>query len=66
MQTPSLLVSEFDIRWFIAQPCRRRLGGLHLERLGYWKPNNKRSYDRSIVVNTHRIKYWIAVSLYSY
>lgn len=47
--------------WIIAQPHNRSFGGSnYLERIGYWFPHKRQTVERSIVLNTHRIKYWLA------
>lgn len=45
----------------IAQPNKRRIGGRHLEHLGFWFPTNINSHGRSIILNKARIRYWISV-----
>jgi len=46
-------------RWLIVQPEKKKLGGRHLERIGYWLPRTTKTYDRAIIINKHRIKYWL-------
>ena len=35
--------------------------GCYLEKLGYWKPRHAKTYDRALVINKERIRYWLSI-----
>lgn len=47
--------------WVIAQAKSKHWkGSNHYERIGYWYPKKAESYDRSIVFNFHKVKYYLS------
>ena len=36
-----------------------KLTGRYIEKLGYWRPRSKKTYDRSIALNFHKVRYWL-------
>lgn len=49
-------------RWYIIAQAKSKHwdGNNHFERIGYWYPNKRRTVERSIVLNFHKIRYWLA------
>lgn len=47
--------------WIVVQGHKTNPKGRIIERIGMWWPRNTVRYRRSIVINRHRIKYWIGV-----
>jgi len=45
--------------FLVVQKPRMKLTGRYIEKLGYWRPRNKKTYDRSIVLNFHKVRYWL-------
>lgn len=42
---------------------KAKLSGKSLERLGFWFPKRTEKFPRSLILNKHRIRYWLHVSL---
>lgn len=43
------------------QAEKKNLKGKYIERLGYWMPRNQKSYKRGMVLNKHKVRYWLSV-----
>ena len=54
-------VKNHKFWWIVAQPDRKNVEGRVIERLGYWLPRSTRTYQRSIIINKHRMRYWLSV-----
>ena len=52
-------VKNHPLFWIVAIPYRKKISGVFLEKLGYWRPRYTKSYDRSISLNIPKIKYWL-------
>lgn len=52
-------VKNHPLFWIVAIPTRKKLNGRYLEKLGFWRPRTCKTYDRSIVLNIDKIKYWL-------
>lgn len=44
----------------VVQKDNSNLKGKYLEHVGYWQPREGKNAERSIVLNKHRIQYWLA------
>jgi small subunit ribosomal protein S16 len=48
--------------WLIAHSSKSNPRSRPIERLGYWIPDSKQTYEnRSIIINRPRLKYWIGI-----
>jgi len=45
----------------IVQPEKKNLRGKYIERVGYWMPRQVKTVPRGIVLNKHKIRYWLSV-----
>jgi ribosomal protein S16 len=50
-----------NFRWIVVQPGQKNPKGRYLERVGYWLPRKTATVQRSMIVNKHRIQYWLGV-----
>lgn len=67
LQEPSFLVLvESDLlyyRWIVVQPVNKNIKGRYLEKLGYWLPRQTKTVDRALIINKHRMRYWLGVRI---
>ena len=47
--------------WLVVQGLKVNPKGRIIEKIGMWWPRNTKRYQRSIVINRPRIKYWLSV-----
>jgi len=40
---------------------KKNLAGKYIERIGYWMPRHQRTYKRGVVLNKHKMRYWLSV-----
>lgn len=52
-------VKNHKFWWIVVQPANKNPGGRYLERLGYWLPRKTATVQRSMIVNKHRVQYWL-------
>jgi small subunit ribosomal protein S16 len=45
----------------IVQPDKKNLKGHYIEKVGYWMPRKTGTIPRGILLNKHRIRYWLSV-----
>jgi small subunit ribosomal protein S16 len=45
----------------IIQGEKKGLKGRYIERVGYWMPRRTKTVPRGVVLNKHKIRYWLAV-----
>ena len=45
----------------IVQGEKKNLKGRFIERVGYWMPRKTKTVQRGIVLNKHKIRYWMSV-----
>lgn len=44
----------------VVQKPQTKISGKYIEKIGYWRPRTKKTYDRSISLNLPKVKYWLA------
>jgi small subunit ribosomal protein S16 len=45
----------------IVQGEKKNLNGKYIEKVGIWMPRKTRTIQRGIVLNRHKIRYWLSV-----
>jgi ribosomal protein S16 len=50
--------------WIVVQTSGQKIHGRNHEVVGYWMPRWTQDDQRSIVLNKHRIRYWMNVSIF--
>lgn len=45
--------------FIVVQKPQMKLTGRYIEKIGYWRPRNRKTYDRSISLNIPKVKYWL-------
>lgn len=43
------------------QPANKNPRGRYLEKIGYWLPRKTATVQRSMILNKHRLQYWLGV-----
>jgi ribosomal protein S16 len=49
--------------WIVIQPKEKCLKGRIIERVGLYIPRKTKTIDRAIVLNKHKLRYWLAVHI---
>jgi small subunit ribosomal protein S16 len=47
--------------WIVVQPSKKNPRGRYLERVGYWLPRKTVTVQRAMILNKHRLQYWLGV-----
>jgi len=47
--------------WIVVQPANKNPHGRYLERIGFWLPRKTQTVQRAMIVNKHRIQYWLGM-----
>lgn len=45
----------------MVQPANKNPRGRYLERIGFWLPRKTQTVQRSMIVNKHRVQYWLGM-----
>lgn len=45
----------------VVQGEKKNLRGKYIEKIGYWMPRQQKTYKRGIVLNKHKMRYWLSV-----
>ena len=45
----------------IVQGDKKNLNGRYIERVGYWMPRKTKTVPRGMLINKHKIRYWLSV-----
>ena len=45
----------------VVQPERKHLQGRFIERVGYWMPRRTKTVQRGVVLNKHKVRYWLSI-----
>jgi small subunit ribosomal protein S16 len=45
----------------VVQPDKKKLAGRYIERVGYWMPRRCKTVHRGIILNRHKIRYWMSI-----
>ena len=65
-QKSQILVSQTKVfidlyRWIVVQPANKNPRGRYLERIGYWLPRKTSTVQRSMILNKHKVQYWLGM-----
>jgi ribosomal protein S16 len=54
-------IKHSHLWWIVAQPIGKNPKGRYLEHLGKWYPRERKTVRRQMVLNKHRMRYWLSV-----
>ena len=54
-------VKNHPLWHIVVQGEKKNLRGKYIEKIGYWMPRQQKTYKRGIVLNKHKMRYWLSV-----
>ena len=45
--------------WIVVQSGKKNPRGRYIEKIGYWLPRKTKTVQRAMILNKHRIQYWL-------
>ena len=54
-------VKNHPLWHIVVQGEKKNLRGKYIEKIGYWMPRQQKTYQRGIVLNKHKMRYWLSV-----